>query len=475
MNIIDNHSLLNLQQVDLLHKSVSLPFRMEKFQSLDDILTTLKVDVIIEPGIIKRQRPSYLDEAEKFWREEVDRLKRTRKDESNPYINCSAMDEYCNALNKLEEIQGEKNVWSSMTLRGLYDPKQNVIKLYPEEMAQEDGGTRMDELLVSTLAHETMHAYFNRPRHKSFPYVLFVEEPLAEFGMLLYLHEAVNNYYKWAYQDVSDKKTCYRYGAKLMDQHLNEGQNSSVRKYLEAYKIRLDNYAMPTMNSNGLLSLPQKGACNNSPIWAGQTIIPHWQDVFKYPPRYFYDPRTQTLGLDGDWSEGYQIIPCGIYIMIHINAEDHNPISQIYLGDNFIINYRPRFAMLFSKYEYEVVVSPANKQFYERKGVPFYKKDNTPMLHSCGDGLFELCRNGKWGVVDAQLNQVVPFVYDCVWSFDKNDLIMVKLDSLYGLVNRFGREQVPVIYKDITENNDGTYTVKQNGREFRIDKYGDKI
>lgn len=84
-------------------------------------------------------------------------------------------------------------------------------------------------------------------------------------------------------------------------------------------------------------------------------------------------------------------------------------------------------------------------------------------------------RNGKWGIIDSSLNQIVAYKYDCIWWFDGNELAIVNLDHLYGLVNKQGVEQVPVIYDDIDRNDDGTYTVKQNGQEFRIDKFGNRI
>ena len=122
------------------------------------------------------------------------------------------------------------------------------------------------------------------------------------------------------------------------------------------------------------------------------------------------------------------------------------------------------------------MVSPANNCITIVKGVPFYKHDNTPVLRECGYGLYKICRNGKWGVVDAQLNLIMPYKYDYIsWYFDKNDLLEVEVDSRYGLVNKNGVEQVPVKYTDIDENDDGTYTVKQDGKEFKIDKFGNKI
>ena len=479
MNIIDKHGLLSLKHKIGLSSSGSRPFPIGKYQSLDDVLTSLHVDVIIEPGIITRTIPSALDKAEAFWRKEANRRECLIREADDRE---AAMKDYEDACENRKIITEEKEVWTTMPVRGLYDPKANVIRLYPEEMQKEYNGTCMDELLVTTLGHETMHAYFNRPRHKGFPYVIHVEEPLAEFGMLLWLLEIGSPLYDWAYQDVSSKRTCYRYGATLMHQHLSEGPASSVRQYLEAYKVKLINYPMPAVIRNGsTIILPgQGGRANSSVQVGGRTITSRWQDVFKCPPRYFYDPATRTLGLDGDWSDGLRNISSphfDIDIKTRLDIELHDPINHVYLGDSFTIDYYYNIRGLLS--EYDVIVSPLNRQLYAKNGVPFYTKDNTPVLNECGNGLYELCRNGKWGVVDAQLNQIVPFKYDCVWSFDENDLIRVRIDHAgghaYGLVNKQGQEQVPVIYENVKKNPNGTYTVKQNGIEFVIDKNNNKI
>ena len=477
MKIIDNYSLLNGHLINLLNSSVSQPFSIGKFMSLDDVLNTLNVDVIIEPGVVIRPVHSALYDAENFWREEANRLKSSIP---NAEDRESAFKDYREACKIAEEIHKEKELWTAMPLLGLYNPTANVIKLYPEEMMQEHNGSCMDEILVSTLAHETMHAYFNRPRHKSFPYVIFVEEPLAEFGMLLYLNETGSNYYDWAYKDVRSQKTCYRYGANLMDQHLNEGKNSSVRQYMEAYKIKLDNYPMPSIDpTDGTIILPEKVGRSNSPVQVGgHTITPHWQDIFKCPPRYFYDQTTKTLVLDGEW-EPRGNGEFGAICVHYINLVD---LNHIYLSDNFYLsdninfarNVHDRFEVRFSIKD--VIVSPSNKHFYTKSGVPFYKKNNTPVLPKLGDGLYKLRRNNKWGVVDAQLNPIVPFKYGSVYELDDNKLIMVNDGTnIFGLLNQKGEVQVPVIYKSIKDNEDGTYTVEKDGSEFVIDKFGNKI
>ena len=196
--IEDKHSLLPEDVLRLLQACLMLPFKLGSYESLGDILNEFGVKVIIEPGKPKRMLPPDLPPE-------------------------------------------EREPWLEMNLRGLYCSEKCVIKLFPENMKDEYDGKRMKELLVSTLAHEVMHAYFDRPQRDNIPYVLSVEEPMAEFGMLLFLYEN-RLFYHWAVNDVSSKKTVYRYGYALMSQHLKELgrlKNTLTRRDLERYRRRL--------------------------------------------------------------------------------------------------------------------------------------------------------------------------------------------------------------------------------------------
>lgn len=445
MKIIDEHSLLSQQQLDLLKQSAAIPFSLGAFGSIDDMLTTLKVDVIIEPGIITRSIPSELKEAEDYWNAQKSQADDDKEIGHNLWI-----------------IHQNIEAWQKMPLRGLYDPEKNQIKLFPEEMQQEYGGQKMDELLVSTLVHETMHAYFNRPLHKRYPYVIFVEEPLAEYGMLLYLHETKSNYYIWAYDDVCSKNTCYMYGAEMMDQYLSG--DTALREYLESYKILIDIYAIPSVRSTTIV-LPKHGVPSSITL-EGKKVSPKWCKLL-----YFYDKQTKTLGIDGDWR--------GIHLCHFPMAKrlSHDEPENIYISEGCQCDDFDTFSRT------NVIVSPNNKTFKQGKmGVALLRKDNAPCLSSCGDGLYRICRNGKWGVVDNQLQVIVPLKYGCVWSWDENELIRVRVFDFNskppyqdGLVNKQGQEQVPLIYEDITRNSDGTYKVKKFGQEYTIDKYGKRI
>ena len=73
---------------------------------------------------------------------------------------------------------------------------------------------------------------------------------LAEFGKLLYLKETNCVFYDWAKAD-TENKTCYRYGAKLMDLYI-DGKNQ-CRSILEDYKTEVKSLLQslcPKLNVN---------------------------------------------------------------------------------------------------------------------------------------------------------------------------------------------------------------------------------
>ena len=202
-------------------------FTFGGYISLDDMLSELEVKLVISPDTPKRIVPSGISEWVLYWENELQRLEKVLGPE---YKNIQF---YKDALKELEKAKKEVNAWSAMALHGRYDRFQKEIILYPNNMPGQD----RKKYLVTTFVHEAMHAYFDRHPRELFPYVATVEEPLAEFGMLLFLKETNNNYYKWAYDNVVSKETCYRYGAALMDRY--EKGDNQIRQDLESYKRKV--------------------------------------------------------------------------------------------------------------------------------------------------------------------------------------------------------------------------------------------
>ena len=183
--------------------------------------------LVISPDTPKRIVPSGISEWVLYWENELQRLEKVLgpDDKNNQF--------YKDALEEHEKAKKEVDAWSAMALLGRYDRFQKKIILYPNNMPGQD----RKGYLVTTFVHEAMHAYFDRHPRELFPYVATVEEPLAEFGMLLFLKETNNNYYKWAYDNVVSKETCYRYGAALMDRY--EKGDNQIRQDLESYKRKV--------------------------------------------------------------------------------------------------------------------------------------------------------------------------------------------------------------------------------------------
>lgn len=228
--------LLTKEETLLLQACALLPFKIGSFSSIDDLLRKLGVRIQTAHGIKYHVVPSELLQEKDYWEKEQ------KKWEENSQ-------EYKEIRDILEKLEGEISGWkdSKIKIRGEYLREGKIIKLYPEEMKEEcerDGkkhpGLSMYSLLVSTLAHESMHAYFDRTVCRSLPYVGHVEEPLAEFGMLLYLYVTNQQYiFNWARNDVRSKQTYYRYGDALMSLHLATADakgDSLTRRDLVRYK-----------------------------------------------------------------------------------------------------------------------------------------------------------------------------------------------------------------------------------------------
>lgn len=460
MMVIENQELLGEENCELLSSISATPFAFGGLASLRDIIDSCRVDVEARKGVDNCSIPKELLDLKNYWKEKLD--------ECRERDSC-----YREISRRYEEICKEIFGWGEMLKLGEYISSEKKIVLYPDAMRQCDM-VNFDQLLVSIFVHETMHAYFDRDGHEMYPYIPFIEEPLAEFGMLLFLKESGHKFYGWAYDNVKNKKTCYRFGAALMDRHIKEGQNSTIRQFLEQYKVYVAERPMcPTENVDGsiIVDAPQCGKNNANPV----VVLPNWQNVFNYPPRYFYDAATNTLGLDGTWSRLVRLnIRQDVDIFIDINHNGLYMVDNIHLGEHFDCEHPYDLDEILSYGK--LIISSQNAKFKAINGIPILKSNNKPFLLSCGDDCYKVCRNGKWGAVDGNLNGVIPFKYDCIWSFNEHGFCQVRVSGKYGLVDKQGKEIVPVLYDHIYNFQNGFATMKDShGRWGVIDCHGDIV
>lgn len=355
IDIIDDDDLLNkcLSEAmsgylrEIIQDVVSLDFSFGGYTSLADMLNSLGVKVHICEGIKEynsSDKCEFVEKAKKHWKQEFS---------DNPEL-----------LNSMLERITKESVWmNSARIRGRYLPEDNIIELYPEEMMEEAGMRRgrIDYLILTTLVHETMHAYFDRPDHSMFPYAYFVEEPMAEFGMLLFFKETsqeacdYQSLRQWAYDDVKGKSSCYRYGVSLFDQYCD--WNKSLRSYLEAYKYGISEFGMLDID------IDEKHVALPYPICEKDITEYHKSYDSKHPSMVTINKvENEIKGLGFDINRGK--IMDSLWEQIEHRYKEKEPTDEeltnimIWLG----INFKDDFNMVVCYFIYQL------KYFFKKYG-----------------------------------------------------------------------------------------------------------
>ena len=323
-DIEDKERLLSADKLLLLQTSLILPFYLLKgssleYSSLEDILIRGGVRVIIDPRKPQnkdmRKIPAELDNARRYWKKMV---------EENPD------DDFARKMHA--EVLEEIAIWKQVLILGLYEPTEKIILLFPNNMRNKE----MPMLLVSTLAHEVMHAYFDRTPLDNYPYVYSIEEPMAEFGMLLYLKETYQmEYFDWAKGVVGSKKSCYRYGSALMEQCEKEGSSSQTRKDFELYKIVGSTFTFHMMSSPSPVfpvKAKRRYKINGAGCYSMQQVI---EEYIKYK----LDGGFPFNSIFSVGKKFISTIPAGVSIGSQITAK---PYSFTYKGKDYYVTTQLR-------------------------------------------------------------------------------------------------------------------------------------
>ena len=78
------------------------------------------------------------------------------------------------------------------------------------------------------------------------------------------------------------------------------------------------------------------------------------------------------------------------------------------------------------------------------------------------------------GVIDKHGNEVIPFVYDNIYTFGVDNMAVVCKKGKYGLIDKFGKLLIPCIYEDASAH-DGLIPVKQNTKWGFINANGNVV
>lgn len=257
MEIICKSALLEVEEVNMLRHYAAQPFGLGGYDSLDDIVTSLGIKVVVEEGICDNWVPDELFDASKVW----EYMGNSLEDEVKELRKYSLKKQrYWHARAQQKRIDEEIALWLEMDRMGYYDAEDNQIVLYPEmvdevtaknafrgivpynrycdEMVKYNRFYRSAwaEHMLTAFVRAVMHAYFYRYGHAKAPYLPFIEEPLAEFGVLLYLKKTHSVFYHWAYADIKEMPTCHRYGTCIMEQYMDLGKSELIFDFFEHFR-----------------------------------------------------------------------------------------------------------------------------------------------------------------------------------------------------------------------------------------------
>lgn len=64
-----------------------------------------------------------------------------------------------------------------------------------------------------------------------------------------------------------------------------------------------------------------------------------------------------------------------------------------------------------------------------------------------------VCKDDKWGFIDAQYNFIVKPIYEAVEPF-KDNYAKIKVGQYYGVINKSGKEIIKPQYQDIVQGSE---------------------
>ena len=111
--------------------------------------------------------------------------------------------------------------------------------------------------------------------------------------------------------------------------------------------------------------------------------------------------------------------------------------------------------------------------FVDKQGnevIPFKYEDNLPF----SEGLAAIRLDGKWGFVDKQGNEVIPCKYGLTFPFIEG-LAAISLDGKWGFVDKQGNEVIPCKYERVNSFSEGLAAIKLDGKWGFVDKQGNEV
>ncbi|MGZ4033683.1 MAG: WG repeat-containing protein [Bacteroidia bacterium] len=113
-----------------------------------------------------------------------------------------------------------------------------------------------------------------------------------------------------------------------------------------------------------------------------------------------------------------------------------------------------------------------NKFGYKTLDGEIIVKPEFDVVGSFENGFAQVEEGNKWGFINEKGKLVSELKYENDGWFSKEGIAHVKLNGLYGFIDKTGKEIIPFVYEDTWGFNDGIAMVKKNGLWGFIDTKG---
>jgi hypothetical protein len=91
-------------------------------------------------------------------------------------------------------------------------------------------------------------------------------------------------------------------------------------------------------------------------------------------------------------------------------------------------------------------------------------------------GLAAVQKDGKWGFIDVNGDEIVPLIYDRVCDFTYGDFVVIELDGKMGYVHKSGKVIVEPMYDEAYGFGDNEYAeVKLDGKKGFVNQEGQEV
>lgn len=103
-----------------------------------------------------------------------------------------------------------------------------------------------------------------------------------------------------------------------------------------------------------------------------------------------------------------------------------------------------------------------------------FKETKLKFIKFLGDSII-VSEKGKFGLIDTELNQLIPNIYDALIGDDKSNILIAQLGDKIGYISKNNKLVAPFIYENGAMEKDGVIVVKKNNKIGVINLESDTV